>query len=449
MRNHLSDAAAKLVRQLDRVLQRKDDQALRTILAKEDAHLIGEALNKLPRGKRKTFTRIEPERQAQVILLLKPGSRKRILPRLDVSMIARFLHFNDLNDAADILQSLDDDKRRQVLEKLAPEKRDKLEQLLVYPAQTAGGLMEVDFITVSPQETVQEVMQKIRSQREQHRKVSAIAVTDDARHLLGVVPLRELIGALPSSPVQKITRPLPAVSSHMDQEELIHYLQRNRYDSAAVTDEHQAILGIVYARDLLGALQTEATEDLYRLAGVMEEETALDSVQTTVRLRYKWLIINLATAYLAAFVVSLFSSTISKAVILAAYMPIIAGMGGNAGTQTLAVVVRGIALGEITGENAKRILFKETCAGLVNGVINGVIVALVAILWNQNPMLGLVLFLAMVVNLFIAGFFGTIIPLTLRRLQIDPARSATVFITTATDVCGFFTFLGLAQLLLV
>lgn len=447
--HHISEAAARLTKQLDRVLQRKDDLALRTLMNKEDVHLVSEAINHLPRGKRKTFSRLEPERQAVVVLSLTGSGKKRILPRLDTAMLARFLHFNDLNDAADILQSLDEAKRNQVLEKLTPEKRDKLEQLLIYPAHTAGGLMEVDFIAVASQETVQEVMQAIRSQREQKRKVSAIAVTDEGRHLLGVVPLRELIGAAPSLPVQKITRPIPTVPSHMDQEELVHFLQRNHYDSAAVVDEHQVILGIVYARDLLTALQAEATEDLYGFAGVLEEENALDTASTAIRLRYRWLIINLATAFLAAFVVSLFQTTISKMVLLAAYMPIIAGMGGNAGTQTLAVVVRGIALGEITRENSKRVLLKEITAGLTNGIINGLIVGVVALLWNGNPLLGLVLCLSMIVNLFIAGFFGTIIPLTLRRLQIDPARSATVFITTATDVFGFFTFLGLAELLLV
>lgn len=449
MTNHVSDAAIKLARQLDRILQRKDEHALRSLINKEDVHLVAEAINRLPRGKRKTFSRLEPERQAVIALSLTMGSKKRILPRLDVPMLARFLHFNDFNDAADILQSLDEAKRMHVLEKLPPDRRDKLEQLLAYSPQTAGGLMDVDFIAVQSEDSVQEVIQKVRSQREQRRKVAAVVVVDEERHLLGIAPLRELIGAAPSLPVRKITRPMPTVPSGMDQEELIRFLQQNHYDSAAVVDERQTILGIVYARDLLEAIQTEATEDLYWFAGVLEEENALDPPSTAVRLRSRWLIVNIATAFLAASIVSLFQDTISKFVLLAAYMPIIAGMGGNAGTQTLAVVVRGIALGEVTGENAKRVLGKEIATGLTNGIIAGLIVGIVAFLWNQNPLLGVVLFLAMVTNLFIATCFGTIIPLTLRRMQIDPARSASIFITASTDICGFFTFLGLAELLLV
>lgn len=449
MGNHLSEAAAKLARQLDRALGRKDDHAVKILLGKEDVHTIGEALNHLPRGKRKSFSLLDPEHQAQVILLLTLGSRKRVLPRLESAALARFLQFSDLNDAADILQSLEEAQRTKVLEKIPPDRRDKVEQLLVFPPSTAGGLMEVDFVTVLLTDTVQDVIQKIQVQNDQKRKVSSVAVTDEQRHLLGVLPLRDLIGAPPSLPVQKLVRPVPTVHSDLDQEELIHFLQRHHYGKAAVLDSEQRILGMVYARDLLGALQLEATEDLYGFAGVLEEENALDTARTAVRLRYRWLILNLATAFLAASVVSLFQGTISKFVLLAAYMPIIAGMGGNAGTQTLAVVVRGIALGEITAENGKRILLKEVLTGMTNGVINGVIVGVMAILWDQNPILGLILCLAMIMNLIVAGFFGTIIPLTLRRLQIDPARSASVFITTATDVCGFLTFLGLAELLLV
>jgi magnesium transporter len=216
-----------------------------------------------------------------------------------------------------------------------------------------------------------------------------------------------------------------------------------------VLDKDGSVLGIIYADDALDLFQGKSTQTLYQFAGVKGSERPFDTVFEKVSHRYKWLIINLATAFLAASVVSLFKDTLSQLVILAAYMPIVAGMGGNAGTQTLAVIVRGIAVGEIDLKNGLSAIRREASAGFVNGIVVGVIVAIVATLWNGNPMLGLVIGLAMVVNLVVAGFFGALVPLIMKRLGKDPATSATIFITTATDVLGFFCFLGLASLLLL
>lgn len=208
------------------------------------------------------------------------------------------------------------------------------------------------------------------------------------------------------------------------------------------------VIGVIYSDDIIRLLQKESATRLYDFAGVHDEEDIFDSIQTKVRRRYKWLLINLMTAYLAAGVVSLFSETLSGFVLLAAYMPIIAGMGGNAATQTLAVTIRGIALGEIEFKNSFPAIRNEIGAGFINGSINGLIVAAVAIIWNHSPMLGVITGTSMVVNLVIAGFFGAIIPLFMKKLGKDPATSATIFITTTTDVLGFLTFLGLATLLL-
>ena len=213
-------------------------------------------------------------------------------------------------------------------------------------------------------------------------------------------------------------------------------------------DEVGSILGIIYSDDILKIIEKKSADNLYGFAGVSEEEDIYDSPLTKVKNRYKWLLINLVTAFLAAAVVSLFQDTISAFVLLAVYMPIVAGMGGNAGTQTLAVVVRGLALKEIELKTAKRAIINEVIAGAINGAINGILVALVAWLWNGSFMLGIIVFIAMIVNLIVAGLFGAVIPLALKAIGKDPASSATVFITTATDVCGFFVFLGLASILL-
>jgi len=207
-------------------------------------------------------------------------------------------------------------------------------------------------------------------------------------------------------------------------------------------------MGVIYSDDLLNIIESQSTNNLRTFAGISEEEDATDSAIQKVKYRYKWLIINLATAFLAAFTIGLFENTIAKLTLLVIYMPIVAGMGGNSGTQTLAIMVRGLTINEINKENTKKIILNEMLAGLINGLINGTIVAIIAILWNQNALLGLIVAISMVVNLIIAGLFGSIIPLIMKKLDKDPASSATIFITTATDVCGFFIFLGLAEIFL-
>ena len=205
---------------------------------------------------------------------------------------------------------------------------------------------------------------------------------------------------------------------------------------------------MIYSDDILQIIGKETARNLRHFAGVSEEEDVFDPILTKVKNRYRWLIINLGTAFLAAAVVGLFEKTIAVFTLLAVYMPIVAGMGGNAGTQTLAVMVRGIALNEIRWKNAKKAIVNEMGAGGINGIINGILVACVAILLNKSPLLGFIVAVAMVLNLIIAGFFGAVVPLIMKRMGKDPASSATIFITTATDVFGFFAFLGLATILL-
>jgi magnesium transporter len=205
---------------------------------------------------------------------------------------------------------------------------------------------------------------------------------------------------------------------------------------------------VIHSDEILKLIDKHAMDDLYGFAGVDTEESALDSAFTKVKYRYKWLIINLATAFMAASVVGVFSDTISRVTLLAVYMPIVAGMGGNAGTQALAVAVRGLVLKEVALKTSGKLIINEMIGGAINGLINGLIVAVIATVFNHSPLLGLVLGLAMIINLITAGFFGALVPMIMKSLGKDPASSATIFITTATDVIGFFVFLGLASLLL-
>jgi magnesium transporter len=263
------------------------------------------------------------------------------------------------------------------------------------------------------------------------------------------VPGHELALHSGKEKIGNYVKRIPSVHFDNDEHKVVNSFIKNPHNKVVVLDEDESIIGVIHSDDLLTLIDKRTANDLYGFAGVSNEEDALDGVGSKVRHRYSWLIINLGTSFLAASVVGLFEGTISKLTLLAVYMPIVAGMGGNAATQTLAVAVRGLVMKEIDLAHSIKFILREFGAGVINGAINGFIVALVAIFINKSPMLGFVLALSMIGNLIIATVAGATIPLIMKRLGKDPATSATIFITTCTDVGGFFIFLGLAQILLV
>jgi magnesium transporter len=272
-------------------------------------------------------------------------------------------------------------------------------------------------------------------------------VIDARRHLVGVVSLRRLLLVAPDTPLKRImTTELISVRADMDQEEVARQVASYNLLAIPVVDEENKLVGVITVDDIIDVIKDEATEDVYRLAGVAGDDRVFTKASESLRKRLPWLLVNLVTAFLAASVVALFTPTIGLLPILAVLMPVVAGMGGNAATQTLTVIVRGIALGELTWSNTRKALLKEAAVGLGNGLACGVIGGLVVIIFKGDPVLGLVLGLAMVVNMFIAATAGTLIPLSLRALKVDPALASSVFITTLTDMFGFFSFLGLATL---
>jgi magnesium transporter len=248
--------------------------------------------------------------------------------------------------------------------------------------------------------------------------------------------------------IKKYIKRMPTISYAADHQTVIDTFHTHPHGKIAVLTDDDLVVGIIYSDDVLQLIESQSGQSLYDFAGVSDEENVTDTTRKKVKFRYKWLIINLATAFLAAFTVSQFQATISKYVLLAVYMPIVAGMGGNAATQTLAVVVRGIALRQISIRTAWQTLKNEIGAGFINGLINGLLVALIVILKDRDWKIAIVLALSMVINLVIAAIFGTLVPLVMTKLKKDPASSATIFITTATDVLGFLTFLGLATIIL-
>jgi magnesium transporter len=327
----------------------------------------------------------------------------------------------------------------------------EVQELLGYAEGTAGRIMTPDVFALNEELTVGEAISAIQGASRDIEMVFYLYVVDERNHLVGVVSLRQLLLVPPTTPLKKIMgTDVISVRTDTDQEEVARIVARYNLLGVPVVDVENKLVGVVTVDDVIDVIREEATEDIYALAGVRSDEHALSAPVRSVRLRLPWLLVNLATAVLAASVVHLFEDTIQQVVVLAALMPIVAGMGGNAATQTLAVIVRGLALGEVTWENSRRVLLKEFLVGLANGLANGLVAAAIVCLWFglsvKTAMIGAIIASAMINNMVIAGIAGTLIPLILKRLKADPAIASSVFVTTCTDIGGFFSFLGLATL---
>ena len=393
------------------------------------------------------FRGLSNTRQREAFFQLPETIQRSLVADMDEEQLRRFVRGLDPDEATDVLGLADEEVRTAVLRRLEEERREKIEFLLEFSPESAAGMMHLDYVTVGSDRSLEDARRRVRRHEERTGRIPAIFVTDDGE-LVGELPGPTLAMADGESVLTEHVRETPAVRYDADETDVVDVFRNNPERSVAVLDDDGSILGVIDAEDLLRAIEEEAGETLYEFTGVQEEESVLDGPLSKIRNRYKWLIINLGTAFLAAGAVGLFEDTIAAFTLLAVYMPVVAGMGGNAGTQSMAVTVRGLAFGQISLATGGRAVINEIIAGAANGAITGVLVALIASVFNRSPLLGLVLGVSMVLNLIIAGFFGTIIPLTLDRIGKDPATSATIFITTATDVLGFFIFLGLAQTVL-
>jgi magnesium transporter len=387
-----------------------------------------------------------PERM-DVLLRLTSYIQYLLLLEISEEEIAKTIENLDADDATDIVQVLPENKREKVISKINLDSQKEIRILSQFDPQTAGGIMNLGYIQVEADHSVSEISKKVKLYEKRSGRPPAIIVVEKGK-LLGYLPNHELGFAHPAENILRYIRNIPSINFKASTDETVDLFQNKTINKIAVLDDKRSVIGVIYADDILGALKKQETAALYDFAGVQEEENVSDTARRKINFRYKWLIVNLVTAFLASFVISFFDATISKFVLLAIYMPIVAGMGGNAGTQTLAVVVRGITLEQINFGNFWPILKREVLAGFVNGIIVGVLVGAVVIVINRDFKIALILALAMVINLVIAAFFGTIMPLIMKKLGKDPASSATIFITTATDVLGFLAFLGLATIVL-
>jgi magnesium transporter len=380
----------------------------------------------------------------ETISELGPESGAALLATRSAEEIAKLAQEIPSDDAAALIDYLPEELSAAVLDLMRPKESGVVENLLEYEEQTAGRIMNPHVFALSEDMTVGEAITELQNNRDVEM-VFYLYVVDDRKHLVGVVSLRRLLLVSPETPLKRImTADLISARVEMDQEEVARQVAAYNLLAIPVTDEENKLVGIITVDDVIDVIKDEATEDIYRLAGVAGDERAFTPARESLRKRLPWLAINLVTAFLAAAVVALFEGQIALFPVLAIFMPIVAGMGGNAGTQTLTVIVRGIALGELTWSNSRKALLKEAAVGIGNGLVLGTIAALVVWITRGNPVLGAVLGMAMIINMFVAATAGTLVPLGLRAVNVDPALASSVFITTMTDVFGFFSFLGLA-----
>lgn len=372
--------------------------------------------------------------------------RLDIMEALPNAEIARGVAELDNDDAVYLLEDLEQEDRDEILDALPTFERLALKRSLDFPEESAGRRMQTDFIAIPPFWTVGQVIDYLRAEKDLPDEFYQLYVVDAAYKVLGTLPLDRFLRTQRSTKIDEIMNTnLVLVNAEEDQEEAARSFERYDLVEVGVVDESGRLVGVLTIDDIVDVIHEEADEDIKLLAGVGDEDVS-DTTVDTVKSRVPWLVVNLFTAVMVSFVIGLFNATIEQMVALAVLMPIVASMGGNAGAQTMTVTVRALAMRELDGGRLRRLIRREMVVGVVNGVIFAILIGLVTTVRYGNYQLGIVIGLAMVINLIVAGTFGILIPLTLDRLKADPAIASAVFVTTVTDVIGFFAFLGIAGL---
>ena len=439
-----------LLKRIDRMLFKREDRELKHLVNSSDVENLAKVLETIPHGRKKTFALLDAERAAKVLKNLSPYLRQYVLVGIPRERVLAIMNYLESDEIADLIKILPKETRAAIVSDLAKSDPKKVLKLIKLRGDTAGGLMKTEMIVGKPEYTVKEFSEIMRENFPTSLpKTSYVYIVNDQGKLIGNFNFNRLYLADPQMKLQDLMRAsVNWVIINQDQEEVAREFAAHDAIELPVVDDTGALVGRISADDIIDVLRTEFSEDISRLVGAFGDQRAGDPTRLKIKKRFPWLVINLATAILAAWVVSLFTDTISRFVILAAYMPIIAGMGGNAATQTLGVSIRAIALDEVNSLNAWKVIAKEIAAGTLNGFATGLLMGGLAYAFNHNLTLSFVIVAAMTFNLFVAGFGGATIPLIMKWMKIDPALASTVFVTTLTDVGGFFSFLGLATLLL-
>ncbi len=440
------------IQQVQQALKDEDQHRAHELVEELHAADVADILEVLPSNQRVSLIGLLGERlDPDVLIEIEGAAQDDLYDNMPNELIADAVTELDTDDAIYVLEELDEEDREEVLQALGDEDRVAIEEGLKYPEDSAGRLMQRDLVAVPEFWTVGQTIDYLRSENED--------IPDDFYELFVVDPTHQAVGSVPLSRVMRTTRPvtigeimdtdLHPIDVLSDKEEVAYQFSKYHLISAPVVNEAGRLVGVVTVDDVVEVIGDEAEEDILALAGVSEESGVNENFMEVVKGRFAWLFVNLGTAVLASLVIGLFDATIEQMVALAVLMPIVASMGGNAGTQTMTVAVRAIATKELSATNAFRVVNREISAASLNGFVLALVSGVVAWVWFDSLLLGGVFAVSMIVNIFVAGLFGVLIPLGLNRVGVDPAIASSVFVTTVTDVFGFFAFLGLAAVFLL
>ena len=408
---------------------------------------VANLIENLPQEIRVKLIEIESFNIApEIFIELNESIQSEVLQLLSIDSISNIIKRLESDNAVAILENLEIEKKNSILDKLPPKDRFLLEEGLSYPEDSAARIMQREFTAIPSDWTVGQTIDYLRESKDLPQEFLEIFIVDNDFKPIGTVPSSRVLRTSRDAKMNLIMREMPVlISVNMDKEEVGHAFENYNLVSAGVVNKDNKLVGMITADDVVTVVQEEAEEDVLRLAGVGDEEIT-DTVIVKTKRRFNWLLINLATALLASWVISIFGAEIEKVVALAFLMPIVASMGGNAGMQTLAVTIRAIATKELSSSNINKIIGKEFLIGVLNGIIFAIITGAVVQLWFKQFDLSIIIAASMVLNMIVAGLFGILIPVALKKMKIDPALASSVFVTTVTDVIGFLSFLGIGSL---
>ena len=445
MYNEEGAVGTDFLARIEQAIEDGDGEFLRAQIANRHESEIGDVIEALDYDSRPAFVRLlGDDFDFTALTEVDEAVRLDIISSLPSEKLVSAISALDSDDAVYILEDLDDDEREEILAKLPFTERIRLTRSLDYPESSAGRRMQTEFVAVPPFWTVGQTIDYMREEDNLPNSFSQIFVVDPTFRLLGAVDLDRILRTKRKTRIETIMRETNhPIDAELDQEEAAQVFEQYDLLSAAVVDNNGRLVGVLTIDDVVDVIHEEADEDIKRMGGVGDEELS-DNVVSAVRSRFGWLLINLCTAFLSASVIGLFDDSIGKMIALAVLMPVVASMGGNAGTQTMTVTVRALATRDLDIYNAARIIRREAGVGVINGIAFAILIAIAAGFWFDNPQLGGVVAAAMIINMFAAAMAGILIPLLLDRAGADPAISSSVFVTTTTDVIGFFSFLGIA-----
>jgi magnesium transporter len=432
-------------------LETSDLAKVREILATLHPADIADILEGLtPELRATVWTQVDVRKMGEVLLELPEAVRADLVKLMDDQALIAAAHTLDTDDIADLIPDLSDEVIAEILFALDKQDRQRLDSVLSYPEDTAGGLMNVDTVTVRENITLDVVLRYLRRRGDLPEHTNQLFVVDRSDRVVGALPVARLLTTETRARVSKaMERDVVKFTTLTPDKEVAAAFENYNLISAPVVDDNNRLLGRITVDDVVDVIREQADRQVMAPAGLSEEQDIFAPVARSSRHRAVWLGVNLVTAFIASWVIGLFEHTIEKVVAVAVLMPIVASMGGNAGTQTLTLVVRGLAMGTISESNARRVLSRELMIGAVNGLIWALVVALVTLLWFHHWLLGVLIGVAMIINLAFAALSGVLIPLLVRKVGVDPALASAVILTTVTDVVGFFAFLGLATLFLI